>query len=438
MNSSSIVLVSGERPQQFGTGFVIHRSDAATYVVTCTHVISGLTELRVNGRPATVQASDAAKFGFDLAVLRVDELLDVPSIKLNPLGKAGRPFVAAGYSSQDGQFVFQDFRGVLGRPSAFKSLKYGDGQGWQFMLRIGGKLEDGYSGSPIVDETSGDVWGVVTIRAGDTSGRKGIAIAVGALRAIWPDMPVELSENISRSRRSISETLEPVMNLSAETAAFERIVTGHDASSRTIFISGSTGMGKSHLLQIYRHLAEREGLDLLDFGLAQQITVQSCLSRIVGCLQREHFPQFEEHLDSLARLPDVGSPTSQQGLTRFFFKDLADHDYLAPLVIFFDQYEKADPVFRAWISNTFVPQVSHTGPLIVVIAGQDLPAAEIGLSFRLAAYDKRHFYRYAEESGSRIGQDVIDAIHHAFGGRPMELANIVRANITLSDLQRAR
>jgi len=427
MDSSSIVLVSGDRPQQFGTGFVIHQSDVATYVLTCTHVLKDMKEPRVNGRLASVQASDASTFGFDLTVLRVDEVLDLPSIKLSALAKAGRRFIAFGYSDQAGQLVLQDFKGVLGRPSAFKSLKYGDSQGWQLNVGTGGRLEEGYSGSPVVDEVSGEVWGVVMIRAGEETGRLGIAIAVEALGAIWPDMPLQLSRSLSRLRTPVPDARGPVMNLSKETSAFERIVTGQDALSRTITISGPSGTGKSHLLEIYRHLAGREGLDFLSLGLAQQITIQTCLSKIVGRLQREHFPQYERYLDSLARLPGAGSSSSEQSLTRFFFNDLADHDYLAPLVVFFDQYEKADPIFRSWLSNTFVPQVSPKTPLIVVVAGQELPESESNLSFRLIGLEKRDFYRFAEESDSRMSREMIDAIHRAWGGLPKQFVELVRA-----------
>lgn len=429
---SSIVLVAGSTHKPFGTGFVIHKDDSATYVLTCTHVLQDINNLKVNSQPAVVVASDQARFGFDLAVLKVEGQLNCPALDVYPIAKPGRSFTAAGFSDQAGQYVLQQFRGTLGVPAGLKSQKFGDCGGWELDIRSEGKFEDGHSGSPVIDETTGRVLGVVAIRMDEASGKRGIAIAVAALRDIWPSMPPGMLSALTPA--DSLEPRDPVMNLTAEVAAFKSVAAGDAGRSRLIVINGDSGMGKSYLLQIYRNIAEAKGLDIQDFGLAAQISVQSCLSTIVSRFGSEHFLRHEKYLDSTPPPADPGDSNYWNvNLTRHFFKDLAEHSYMAPLVVFFDQFEKADQVFKTWLIGTFMPSITRQMPLIVVVAGQDTNRLSTGCEFfKLDGVGKEHFYRYAEECKVTISADVIDTFHGLWNGRPKEFVEFVNYKSRLS------
>jgi hypothetical protein len=426
---SPIVLVVGNSPKPFGTGFVIHSDESATYVLTCTHVIRDVEKLRVNGRPADVIASDEARFGFDLAVLRVEGKLNCSCLPLNPGAKPGRPFVAAGYCDQAGQYVLQQFRGTLGPPAGLRSQKFGHCMGWELDMGTDGRFEDGYSGSPVIDETSGRVFGIVAIRMDQASGKRGIAIGVAALRDIWISMPSNVSKALAlRPGEGSAGPTVPVMNLVKEVETFRSVLAGQEGQgTSSIVIDGSSGMGKTYLLQIYRKIAEAEGFDVQDFGLAAQTSVQHCLSTIVGRFGLEHFRRYEQYLDSMTPPPDPEAKTTwQDTLTRHFFRDLAEHAFMAPLVVFFDQYEKADPIFKMWLRNAFLPSINSRIPLVVVVAGQGAePLSTRCHFFRLNGLEMEHFYRFAEACKVSITAEMIEAFHGAWNGRPKEFAEFI-------------
>lgn len=93
----SIVLIKSSNPSNkgFGTGFVIHRDKDASYILTCARVLvdvlrdaGGQTLAIVDGCSATVVAS-GAEDGIDLAVLKVEGLLDKIPLGLRSSGKIG-------------------------------------------------------------------------------------------------------------------------------------------------------------------------------------------------------------------------------------------------------------------------------------------------------------------------------------------------------------
>ena len=79
----SVVIITGSDSTRFGTGFIIHKEENATYVLTCMHVVNtiGVEALQAEGHPAQIVANDAEE-GFDLAVLRVETVLDFPVFQL--------------------------------------------------------------------------------------------------------------------------------------------------------------------------------------------------------------------------------------------------------------------------------------------------------------------------------------------------------------------
>lgn len=193
----SIILISSGTPnnRSFGTGFVIHRDEQATYLLTCAHVVrdvGGADQVEADGSRATVIASGEAS-GVDLAVLRVEALFDKPVLGLHLSGEKGSPFITAGYQSFDKGFLIREIRGNLAGQTGFKYRGQTNRiRTWDLKTIDEYYLQPGCSGSPVVDESSGYVLGIVSHRIGETE--KGVAISIEALETVWKELPFELSK----------------------------------------------------------------------------------------------------------------------------------------------------------------------------------------------------------------------------------------------------
>lgn len=224
---NSVVLITSSDPSisRFGTGFVIHQDANVTYFLTCAHVVKdvgGPEQVKIRGNVATLIAS-GERDDIDLAVLRIEALLDVPSLHLCAVGMQGSPFIAIGFQIFGTQYLIRPLKGKLGEQIGIEqrggALRI---QAWDLKIEGDYTLQPGYSGSPLIDEISGDVLGVVSHRQG--SGEKGIAISVKALVHIWPDIPQNLIhkvcnrpiEILSEHQKHIITGIEEQRNLIAE------------------------------------------------------------------------------------------------------------------------------------------------------------------------------------------------------------------------------
>lgn len=86
------------------------------------------------------------------------------------------------------------------------------------------------------------------------------------------------------------------MNLESELDAFEKIATGKDTQTRLILVTGEGGMGKSHLLDLYKKVADANNLDVIFFGLGPLISVESCIDQIVSRLGCKKFLLYNDFL----------------------------------------------------------------------------------------------------------------------------------------------
>jgi len=175
-----------------GTAFVCGRKGTTFYLLTCRHVVEAIGEdnLRVEKRPAQVVAcGDEA---LDLALLKVDDLDDLPDSEILFLANAGHldlPFRTFGHFWTDKKERVPDSRelnGKLGQRHRKVSDRYGYVAGWEFSVAQGNafdKLRPGYSGAPVFDPISKRVVAVISHQEGDALGH---AIAVSNLRTICP------------------------------------------------------------------------------------------------------------------------------------------------------------------------------------------------------------------------------------------------------------
>jgi S1-C subfamily serine protease len=203
----SVILITSSDPERmadrdFGTGFVINQDEQTTYVLTCAHVVievGGSDKVRVGGHPATVEAL-GDRYGCDLAVLAIKErLTKLPPLKLSVVGEKGRQFSGIGFYT-DGTKTrkLAEIRGKLGGTQIIETTEGDRTKAWNLDIDEESEhdLKSGYSGSPVIEQTSGYVLGVVAQLTGKG---KGLAISIEVLAKVWSEIPHSLIVNSQKS-----------------------------------------------------------------------------------------------------------------------------------------------------------------------------------------------------------------------------------------------
>ena len=179
--------------RRFGTGFVIHRDEQATYLLTCAHVVDdvgGAETIDIGGLKAAIVAIGDAD-ALDLAVLRVEGSQDKSPLSLRASGEKDTAFRTAGFQLFGTHYLIRPLQGKLGQSVGLTMRGHaGYIKAWDLKIEDDYQLQPGYSGSPVVNEHSGEVLGIVSHRQGQ--GERGLAISIEALPNIWPDMPPNL------------------------------------------------------------------------------------------------------------------------------------------------------------------------------------------------------------------------------------------------------
>jgi len=216
---SIVLIVSSDKDNnRFGTGFVIGRDDKNTYILTCDHVIKdvgGPDYIIISGFKCIVLAS-GEKEGIDLSVILVEGLIKKPVIEMQLNSNEGINFITAGFQLFGKQYLLRPIRGLLGSQVGLESSqKHNRFIAWDIIITDDYYLQPGYSGSPVIDESSGNAIGIISHRVGD--GKKGLAISLDALSKICPDKileifdkpsKVDLSEKLIKTRVYISYARE--------------------------------------------------------------------------------------------------------------------------------------------------------------------------------------------------------------------------------------
>jgi hypothetical protein len=150
--------------------------------------VGGKDNVQIYGQSATVIAS-SDKNAFDLAVIKVkdEKLINRPVLKLQNYSQEGTSVKAAGYYlySEENKRSLATIKGVLGKQKYREDQDTGERAiTWEININSEDQLQKGYSGSPVVDQDSGLVIGVVTNMG--TGGQTGEMISVEALEIICP------------------------------------------------------------------------------------------------------------------------------------------------------------------------------------------------------------------------------------------------------------
>ncbi len=152
--------------------------------------VGGPDKVQVGGTTATVVASGADD-GLDLAVLKCSTLAAIPALPLQASDQKGNQFTTAGFQLFGKEFLIRTLHGQLGEQVGLESRKRQTRiDAWDLQITDDYLLQPGYSGSPVINEASGHVLGIVSHRQGE--GEKGLAISIQALATIWPKMPPQL------------------------------------------------------------------------------------------------------------------------------------------------------------------------------------------------------------------------------------------------------
>lgn len=191
---SSVFLITSRSPKNkhFGTGFLIYKEGGVSWFLTCAHVVEdvgGEAAVQVGDIPAEIVAiPEESGKGPDLAVLKVQK--DFSEAVLTPAGagKSGMPVDIPGFQSFNKEFLLRPLSGRLGRELAVTARNtFERVDAWDLVIDGEYPIRKGYSGSPVIDGQSGKVAGVASHSL--DSGEKGVAVSIGALPGLWPDMP---------------------------------------------------------------------------------------------------------------------------------------------------------------------------------------------------------------------------------------------------------
>ncbi|MEM1170907.1 MAG: SUMF1/EgtB/PvdO family nonheme iron enzyme [Cyanobacteria bacterium P01_H01_bin.35] len=258
---SIVLITSANKGNVIGTGFPFYREQNYTYLLTCAHVVQDIGDeenIRVNNISAEVVALGDIK-GFDLAVLRVKQLLPIPILRLMILdGEQDISFKI----KIPGFFLWGENK-VLHRKTikGIMTVEVDGARVFQIIenlpeevavgkLKIDkGELKSGYSGAPVIDLETGFVVGVTTHQV-DKEGSFGTAISVEALEKIWREMPTEVSQEIIRESLDISEPFDVItvnnkgkeINHHSYKAAFFTEDLGNGVILEMVSIPGGTFM----------------------------------------------------------------------------------------------------------------------------------------------------------------------------------------------------
>jgi hypothetical protein len=208
-SSQSIFLIKSSKHKGFGTGFVVHTDERGCYLLTNAHVVEecGEDTLEVDGKKATLLQMGSSS-EVDLALLYV-EGSDGIALKLSSsLAQKGVLIELNGFRQHlHGNHKLEALRGSIKKLS---TLYAGSEKIEKYELNIDKEdaIQRGYSGSPVLCPSSGNVIAIITTRYNETHAE---AIPMGYLSSLWNDMPQGLlGSEVCDDRVKKGVTLEQV------------------------------------------------------------------------------------------------------------------------------------------------------------------------------------------------------------------------------------
>lgn len=169
-----------------GTGFVVRRDDANTYVVTCAHVVNKNARIQVSTADGAYTADlleSGADHGIDMAVLRIREVLDNAPLLMQPTGTPGLNVRVVGFRRLNSTSLTRiTLDAAIGRETTIVENSR-ECKAWELLV-TDGTLVEGCSGAPVVDVASGRVVGIAVLKEGNNLG---LALGIENLVPVWSD-----------------------------------------------------------------------------------------------------------------------------------------------------------------------------------------------------------------------------------------------------------
>lgn len=193
MNNSVLAITNSNR-SVLGTGFVVKKDDNGIYVVTCGHVVKKCGDLiLVNGQTSSVDCNEYDS-GLDLAILYVAGL-DLEPFNLSLVGDSNVKVI--GYS----KIVGNNKKETISNISVKEDIQV---ESYDYIkLYPEEDISDGYSGSPVICQSTGSVVGMVAIK----SGSKNYAISSKALSKF---IGVEIESHCNSKKIKLCTKLDEV------------------------------------------------------------------------------------------------------------------------------------------------------------------------------------------------------------------------------------
>lgn len=194
LQNAVVLITSCEHDRRgFGTGFVIHHDSGTrrSYVVTCTHVLSKIEcgdLLRIDGddKKYSVLMRDD---GSDLSLIELEDMATRPVIRLAIHTRSRSPVLVVGFAGFGQHYSKRRLEGILmdqvtmvSRGTAPRKFS-----AWELSIVSDASLQDGFSGSPVIETDSANCVAVMSYRQGE--GARGLAVSVAALEDTLSRLP---------------------------------------------------------------------------------------------------------------------------------------------------------------------------------------------------------------------------------------------------------
>ena len=214
---NSIFLITGNFDNKnFGTGFVFHKDNKGTYLLTCRHVVNLIQkndDIKINFHTPVNEIIVSNEPEYDIAILITKDIITPDYNKILKLGIAEKKecsiIIYGNYLFDTVNTVFRvmPVKGTLSMEGWFNvKCKTDKITTWNLKIDDMHCLQRGYSGSPVIENDTGVVIGIVSHMIKDNTG---VAISVESLNNIWKEIPKNLLKRLSTDNIS-SKKLDTV------------------------------------------------------------------------------------------------------------------------------------------------------------------------------------------------------------------------------------
>lgn len=163
---NSILEITNESRSSLGTGFVIDKDHNGIFVATCGHVVNDCGEtILVEGKKPKV-LKNCYLDGLDLAILFVEDIDKEPFLIID--NKSAEIAQVIGYSKLLGDPKRESINNIQIK-TGIEIIKTTTLKIDAIKLYPKERISSGYSGSPVICQTSNKVIGIVNIQVGDST-----------------------------------------------------------------------------------------------------------------------------------------------------------------------------------------------------------------------------------------------------------------------------